>query len=113
VTSNLGAKPCFLSSLHISRSAARLSRRPLPDYCLLADQRRSDGFIGNVEPPLSEKFLDVPTAQREAQVEPDRMLDDHWRKAVAAVGDFSHRASLPAVSPSNYPVVLTKPPQEF
>ena len=27
VTSNFGAKPCFLSSLRISRSAARLSRR--------------------------------------------------------------------------------------
>ena len=27
VISNLGAKPCFLSSLRISRSAARLSRR--------------------------------------------------------------------------------------
>jgi hypothetical protein len=27
VTSNLGLKPCFLSSLRISRSAARVSRR--------------------------------------------------------------------------------------
>ena len=27
VTNNLGAKPCFLSSLRISRNAARVSRR--------------------------------------------------------------------------------------
>jgi hypothetical protein len=28
---------------------------------------------------------------------------------VAAVGDFSHRASLPAASLPSYPVILTKP----
>src|SRR5271167_1914103 len=37
------------------------------------------------------------------------MLDDHRRKAVAAVGYLSHRASLPMVSPPSYPVILTKP----
>jgi hypothetical protein len=35
---------------------------------------------------------------REAQVDPDRVLDDHRRKAVPTIGDFSHRASLPAAS---------------
>ena len=34
-------------------------------------------------------------AQREPQIEPDRMLDDHRRKAVAAIRDFGHRASSP------------------
>jgi hypothetical protein len=37
------------------------------------------------------------------------MLDDHRRKAVSAVGYFSHRGSLPMVSPPSYPVILTKP----
>ena len=37
------------------------------------------------------------------------MLDDRGRKAVAAVGDFSHRASLPSASLPSYPVTLTKP----
>jgi hypothetical protein len=37
------------------------------------------------------------------------MLDDHRRKAVATVGDFSHRASLPAASLPSYPVTVTKP----
>jgi hypothetical protein len=68
-----------------------------------------DGFIGDIEPSLGEEFLDVSIAQREAQVEPDRMLNDHRRKAVAAVGDFSHCLSLPVVSPPNYPVILTIP----
>src|SRR6516162_7580897 len=68
-----------------------------------------DGFIGDVKPPLGEELLDVPIAQGEAQIEPNRMLDDHRRKAVAAVGYFSHRGSLPMVSPPSYPVILTKP----
>jgi hypothetical protein len=37
------------------------------------------------------------------------MLDDHWRKAVAAVGDFGHRPSLSSALPPGYPVKLTKP----
>src|SRR5436190_13775379 len=68
-----------------------------------------DGLIGDVEPPLGQEFLDVAIAQREAQVEPNCMLDDHRRKAVAVVGDFSHRASLPSASLPSYPVTLTKP----
>jgi len=42
-------------------------------------------FVGNVEPTLGEEVLNVSIAQREAQVEPHSMLDDNWRKAVAAV----------------------------
>ena len=59
--------------------------------------------LAGFELPLGEEFLNVPIAQCEAQVEPDRMLDDHRRKAVAAIGDFRHRASLPAASLSGYP----------
>jgi hypothetical protein len=33
-------------------------------------------FLGNVQPTLGEKILDVPVAQREARVEPNRVLDD-------------------------------------
>jgi hypothetical protein len=40
--------------------------------------------MGDIEPSLGEEFLDVSIAQREAQVEPDRMPNDHRRKAVAA-----------------------------
>jgi hypothetical protein len=56
--------------------------------------------VGDVEPPLGEELLNVSMTQREAQVELDCMLDDHRRKAVAAVRDFSHRTSLPVVSAS-------------
>jgi hypothetical protein len=36
------------------------------------------------------------------------MLDDHRGKAVAAIADFGHRASLPSASLPSYPVTLTK-----
>ena len=68
-----------------------------------------DGFIGDVEPPLGEELLDIAITQREAQVEPDRMLDDHRRKAMATVRNFSYRASLSSASLPGYPVNLTKP----
>jgi hypothetical protein len=65
--------------------------------------------MGDVEPPLSEEFLDIAISQRDTQVEPDRMLDDHRRKAMSAVGDFDQRTSRPTASPPDYPVKLTKP----
>src|SRR5205814_4113792 len=44
-----------------------------------------DGFVGDVEPSLGEEIFDVSVAEREAQVEPDRMLDDDGRKPVTTV----------------------------
>jgi hypothetical protein len=44
-----------------------------------------DGFVGDVEPTLGEQILNVSVAEREAQVEPDRMLDDNRRKPVTTV----------------------------
>jgi len=63
-------------------------------------------FGGDVEPALGREFLDVAVAQREAQVESNGVLDDTRRKAVTAVGDFSHPISLPrnlAPDPDRYP----------
>ena len=44
-----------------------------------------NGFVGDVEPALGEEILDVSVAEREAQVEPDRMLDDNRRKPETTV----------------------------
>ena len=38
------------------------------------------------------------------QLEPDRVLDDHRRKVMAAIGDFSHRANLPSALIPGYPL---------
>jgi hypothetical protein len=42
-------------------------------------------FVGEVEPTLGEQILHVAVAQREAEIEPNRVLDNRRRKAVAAM----------------------------
>jgi hypothetical protein len=51
-------------------------------------------FIGDVEPAFGEQFLHVAVAQREAELEPDCMLDDLGRKTMAAIAERSHAAIL-------------------
>ena len=53
-------------------------QRPTPDR-LLAD----------LDVPLCEQFLDVPKAQGEPEVQPDRMTDHLRREAVTLVGNRS------------------------
>ena len=57
-------------------------------------QRRTV-FIGDVEPTLGRQFLDVSVAQREAEIQPDRVLDDLRREALTAVGERSDLDILP------------------
>jgi hypothetical protein len=42
--------------------------------------------MGDDDTALSERILDVSEAQREAQIQPDSMLDDHRRESIAALG---------------------------
>ena len=42
-------------------------------------------FIGDVEPALGEQFFHVAVAQRKAEIQPNRVLDDFGRKAIAAM----------------------------
>ena len=43
------------------------------------------------DPAFRQQIFDVAEAQREPNIEPDRVLDDFGRKAIAAVADFEHR----------------------
>jgi hypothetical protein len=137
LTSNFGTKRCFLSSLRISRSAARVSRRrwtrmsrtspswstarqryirlpairtTISSRCqrcsaegdALAAAERTElqhpsphRFIGDVEPSCGQQFLDIAVAQGEAEIEPDRVLDDLGRGAMAAAAELSHADILP------------------
>ena len=45
-----------------------------------------DGFVRYEDTPGSKQFFDVPKAQGEAKIEPDRVGDDLGRKAVTAIG---------------------------
>src|SRR6266446_4511823 len=66
-------------------------------------------FIGDVEPALGEQFLYVAVAQREAEIEPDRVLDDLGRKTMAAIAERSHAATLTLRAALARPVSVTKP----
>ena len=41
--------------------------------------------MGQIDAALGEHILDVTVAQSEAKIEPDGLLDDDARKAVAAI----------------------------
>jgi len=58
---------------------------PLRDHRSELQHPAPDGFRGDVEPTLGEQLLDVSVAERKAQVEPDRMLNDNRRKPVTTV----------------------------
>ena len=52
-------------------------------------------FVGDVEPSFGQELLDIAIAQSEAEIEPDRVLDDLGRKAMAEVAERSHATSYP------------------
>jgi hypothetical protein len=53
------------------------------------------GFLVDVEPALGQQLLDVAIAQGEAEIEPDRVLNDLRGEAMAAVAERSHADILP------------------
>src|SRR6202040_258458 len=56
---------------------------------------RSPGTVGDVEPSFGQELLDIAIAQSEAEIEPDRVLDDLGREAMAEVAERSHATSYP------------------
>jgi hypothetical protein len=50
-----------------------------------------DGLIGDRDPAFRQQIFGVAETQREAEIEPDRVLDDFGRKAIAAIADFERR----------------------
>jgi hypothetical protein len=74
----------FVQVPSVARATAAPSK-PSRDHRSKLQHPASDGLIGYVEPAVREEILDVSIAEHERQVESDRMLDDDWGKAVAAV----------------------------
>ena len=50
-----------------------------------------NGLVGDHDAAFRQQVFDVTEAQCEPEIEPDRLLDDLWRKAVAAIADFLSR----------------------
>ena len=67
------------------------------------------GFLGDVEPALGQQLLDVAIAQGEAEIEPDRVLNDLGREAMAAVAERSHADILPDTPLAPDPVSVKMP----
>ena len=55
-------------------------------------------FVRGLDAALGQEFLDIAVAEREAELEPDCMLDDLGRELVAGVGDGLHGAPYRASS---------------
>jgi len=61
------------------------------------DHPSADSLIGDSDPALSQKILDIPETECVSQIQPDRMLDNHRRKPIASVAEGFHRKTLPVV----------------
>lgn len=51
----------------------------------------SDGFVGHADATPSQQILDVPEAQRETAIKPNRASNDFGRQPVVAVQDRFRR----------------------
>jgi hypothetical protein len=78
----------------VARPRATLSQPP-SDRGTELQHPSPHRFIGDVEPSCGQQFLDIAVAQSEAEIEPDRVLDDLGRGAMAAVAELSHADILP------------------
>ena len=66
-------------------------------------------FVGDVEPAFGQQFLDIAVAQGEAEIQPNRVLDDLGREAMAAVAERSHGVILSDTPLAPDPVSVTMP----
>jgi hypothetical protein len=61
------------------------------------------------ESRLGQEFLDVSITQGEAEIQPDRVLNELGRKAMAAVAERSHADILSDTPLAPDPVFVTMP----
>src|SRR3954469_15625950 len=66
------------------------SRKERPEF----EHPTPDRFIGQVKPAFGKQLLDITVAQGKAEIEPNRVLDDRGREAVAAVREGGHRVRI-------------------
>jgi hypothetical protein len=62
------------------------------------DQPSADSLIGDRDPALNQKILDISEVQCVSQMQLDRMLDDHRREPIAVLAEDFHCKTLPAVA---------------
>src|SRR5215510_10793842 len=72
----------------IARPTAALAQ-PSRDRQAELQHPAPHGFVGDVELAFGQQFLDIAIAQGETEIEPDRMLDELGREAMAAIAERS------------------------
>ena len=62
-------------------------------------------FVGDVEITLGQQLLDIAVAQGEAEIKPDRALNDLGQEAMAAIAERSHADTLTdaPMAPTRFP----------
>jgi hypothetical protein len=63
----------------------------------------SDCLATDPNPALREQIFDVAQAQREPEIEPNRLLTDPGRRPIVGVADFRHALWLPRDQSLNKP----------
>ncbi len=61
----------------------------------------ADRLVRDRDPALSEQILDVTKAEREPEIESDRLMYDLRREPISSVADFPHAHRLPRLPRSN------------
>jgi len=56
----------------------------------------ADGLVADLDPALGHEVFDVAKAQRETEIQPNRVADDVRRESVTGIGYGLHRFRLPA-----------------
>ena len=59
------------------------------------------GLVRDRDPALGEQILDVAKAEREPEIEPNRLMYDLRRESISGVADFPHAPRLPRLPRSN------------
>src|ERR1700688_4168929 len=61
------------------------------------------GLVRDRDPALRKQILDVTKAEREPEIEPNRLMYDLWREPISGVADFPHTFGYSAyVHPTSY-----------
>ena len=84
---------------HLAQMPASIGMRPVPAKITgnqPAELQKSAAYplVRDVDATLGQQILDITKRQREPGIEPDRVLDDHRRKAMSLEGYRGHSATL-------------------
>jgi len=85
-----------------SRVGLTKLQSPAPDY-----------FVGQLNSSLGEQIFDIAKAEGKSEIQPDCMLDDLRREAMAAIADSSHLQRLTPHHVDGIRFYVTMPRQRY